>query len=122
MVDITKAMGPEGKVALGEECKTAKQKVSDFQGAAKGIVQQVEGIINGLRSDYSGEGAEAFYTACASNIQQINTMIDNICNAYAGDEGLFLSIHNQMLEASESLNKTLAATNQKYNANNATSN
>ena len=116
MANITQAMGPEGKVALAEECKVAKQKVDDFQGAAKGIVQQVEGIINGLRSDYSGEGAEAFYTACASNIAQINAMIDNICNAYAGEEGLFLSIHNQLLEATESLNKTLASTNQRFNA------
>jgi uncharacterized protein YukE len=116
MADITQAMGPAGKVALGEECKTAKAKVEAFQGEAKGIVQQVEGVINGLRSDYSGEGAEVFYTACASNIQQINAMIDNICKAYAGDEGLFLSIHNQMLESAESLNKTLASTNQRFNA------
>ena len=116
MADITQAMGPAGKVALGEECKTAKAKVEAFQGEAKGIVQQVESVINGLRSDYSGEGAEAFYTACASNIQQIYAMIDNVCKADAGEEGLFLSIHKQMLEAEESLNKTLASTNQRFSA------
>ena len=77
MADISKAMGPEGKVALGTECLKAMTQMEDFRNAAKGLVQQVQGTVNGLRADYSGEGAEKFYAACESNIQQINAMIDN---------------------------------------------
>lgn len=118
MADISKAMGPEGKVALGTECLKAMTQMEDFRNAAKGLVQQVQGTVNGLRADYSGEGAEKFYAACESNIQQINAMIDNICNAYAAQEtGLFHSIHNQLLASEQSLNTTLATTNGQFTAN-----
>lgn len=120
MADISSAMGPERRVALDQECTNAIQKVEDFKQSVNGVISQIEGVINGLKSDYTGEGSVKFYEACQSNIEQMRTMVENICTAYAGPEGLFKSIENQILTANESLNKTLVSTNTKFNANTGT--
>lgn len=117
MTDVSKAMGPNGKVALDNECSVAIQKVTEFKEAINGVIAQIEGVINGLKTDYSGEGADRFYDACRENIEQMKKMVDDVCNAYAGDDGLFRSIEKQILTATESLNKTLESTNQKFGSN-----
>ena len=117
MADFTNPMGPEGKVALDRECDTAIQKVALFQEAANGIITQIQGVIDGLKTDYSGDGAEQFYVACNSNIEQMKAMVKNVCDAYAGEQGLFRSIENQILTAEESLNESLKNTNQRFSGN-----
>ena len=116
MSDVFSAMGPEGKVALDQECENARKKILEFQTAADGVISQIESVITGLRGDYSGTGAEKFYEACNANIEQMRNMLKNVCEAYGGEEGLFKSIENQILNAEESLEKTLESTNQQFNA------
>lgn len=114
MAEITNAMGPEGKVALNNECEIARTKIAEFQSAVNGIITQIEGVINGLKADYTGDGSVKFYDACDSNIVQMRNLVDNVCKAYGGEEGLFKSIESQILTAEESLNKTLENTNTRF--------
>ena len=118
MADTFNAMGPQGKVALDQECTLASQKVNEYLEAALGVITQIEGVINGLKADYTGEGSLKFYEACNSNIEQMRSMVKDVCTAYAGEEGLFKSIEKQILTAQESLNKTLETTNARFTSTN----
>ncbi len=114
MADTTNAMSSQYVVALANECETAKDIVEAYKKSASDVISQVQGILDGLKADYHGEGTIEFYAACQSNINQITSTLNSVCEAYGGEQGLFQSIHNQILVSDGSLAKTLNSTNQRF--------